>query len=282
MEKTPVLSVIVRTAGRNQRLAECLDSLTQQTRVDFQVVIVDMSDGSAAEVVQRFSSLDILHLETGGKLLPRPVALNHGIRLASGKFIAILDDDNLWLPRQVRNLVHLFQNNGADLVYTGVRRRTYTPDGEVVNESGRFKKFDYEMLARGNFIYMSSIAFRKKTWKATGGFDARFQVYEDWEFFLRVTRPGKVAFEKSFEAVSRNFTGDPTSSSHNLEIRDCELCFNAVLWKHRDVIGKNLGENAPPPLQAALKKSRVIRFCLLTQWWLKHGFSGLKFYLWNH
>ncbi len=100
MSLVPALSVIVRTMGRNQRLAECLNSLAQQNTHDFEVVVVDMSGGAAADVIGSPRDLHLTHLDTQGRVLNRAVALNYGIRRASGKFIAVLDDDNIWSAPQ--------------------------------------------------------------------------------------------------------------------------------------------------------------------------------------
>jgi GT2 family glycosyltransferase len=47
----PTVSVIVRTVRRPQRLRECLQSLAAQTYRKFELVLVDMSEGSMTSIV---------------------------------------------------------------------------------------------------------------------------------------------------------------------------------------------------------------------------------------
>ncbi len=281
MNRVPVLSVIVRTLARNERLAECLDSLAQQNTRDFEVVVVDMSGGAAADVIGSPRDLHLTHLDTQGRVLNRAVALNYGIRRASGKFIAVLDDDNIWSAPQAKTLIRLFGDD-TDLVYTGTRRLINKPDGTKVREECRFTPFNYEKLVRGNYIYATAMAFQKKSWERVGRYDARFHVYEDWEFLIRLARSGKVVTEESFWAYSRSFTGVPGVSDHNLDKADCDRCRAAVVWKHRQLYVDDLAETAPmTQVRRVLEKPLAERFFLLFDWWRVHGFASLKFYPWN-
>src|SRR5215216_3956791 len=100
MRSDASISVILRTLNRNERLGEALESLANQTRRDFEVVIVDMSrKGDTSSVLEHFSQRlpQVKHLPAG-KPLPRGEALNRGIYAASADKIAILDDDNLYDP----------------------------------------------------------------------------------------------------------------------------------------------------------------------------------------
>ena len=202
LNSKPAISVIVRTLRRTARLGECLASLAAQTSREVEIVVVDMSGGSAREVMAAQKGLRVVHLDTGGRVLNRPVALNFGISRASGKYIAVLDDDNLWEPGQAATLIRLLDNGEADLAYTGVTRRYFTPDGEAVSENQFHALFDGVRLLFGNFIYTSTMAFRKDAWELAGRFDAAFPVYEDWEFLIRLTRSGKVVTEPSAGLVS--------------------------------------------------------------------------------
>src|ERR1044071_2104805 len=96
MKDRPSISVIVRTFDRKQFLHEALESLVQQTRQDFEVVVVDMNRSSASSGLDAFRKTlpGLVHLQAG-KLLNGPSATNLGIRNANSDKIAILDDDNL-------------------------------------------------------------------------------------------------------------------------------------------------------------------------------------------
>ena len=258
---SPMLSVIVRAIGA-EHLGDALDSLAAQSRRDFEVVVVDMSGGPARPVIEarRTRLPKIKHLETRGRRLNRPAALNIGIARAEGTYVGILDDDNCWEPSHVASVLDTLTASGADVGYTGVRRIGLTPDGVVLGEDWTHEPFDAPKLLRGNYIYSSATVFRRTVWSEVGGYDVRFPVYEDWEFLIRATRGRTVAAIPGTTAISRNFTGEFLVPRHSMsEPDDCARCLAAVYWKHRALAPGMLGERF-----SSSESSRLLR-----SWWLR-------------
>ena len=97
-------------------MRECLQSLAVETFRNFELVLVDMSGGLTSTIVEEMREClrALRHLKLNGAR-SRPAALNRGIESAEGNVITILDDDNLWDPDHLGNIVRDF--NDADLVY---------------------------------------------------------------------------------------------------------------------------------------------------------------------
>lgn len=93
-----ILSVVIPTWNRAQLVCEAIESALSQRVGEVEVIVVD--DGSTddtAEVVGRnFGSY--IHLLRLPRRRGAGAARNAGIRLATGKLIAFLDSDDLWLP----------------------------------------------------------------------------------------------------------------------------------------------------------------------------------------
>jgi hypothetical protein len=231
---SPAIAVIVRTLGR-AHLGEALDSLASQTRKDFETVIIDMSGGAAGPVIDlwKTSVPNLTHLPLPGRV-GRSDALNLGVTRSTAPAFAILDDDNVYTPAHVDTLVNGLAATSADLVYTGILRQTLTPDGRVVHEESKHTPFDRDHLLFGNFIYATGTACRRDIWQRVGGYDARFAVYEDWEFLIRVAGAGRIAALPVISGISRSFTGDPARPSHHDEAEDCARCAAGLFWTHRD------------------------------------------------
>lgn len=231
----PTVSVIVRTVRRPERLRECLQSLAAQTYRKFELVLVDMSEDSMTSIVGEMRArLPIVRHLRLKAACSRPVALNRAIESASGRFITILDDDNLWEPDHLANIVDNFE--GADLVYTGVRIQTLTPDGELIQEQTHYLPFDFNRLLEANFIFTVATAFRRALWDEVGRYDERFPVYEDWEFLIRATYQHEVRALTTCSAISRAFTGNIHLREHSAnEAEECARCRTALQWKHRNL-----------------------------------------------
>jgi len=229
----PAISVIVRTIGSSVRLVEALESLASQTRRDFEVVVVDMSDGAQDAVLapfyERLPALRHLALAR----MSRPKALNVGIAAASAPAIGILDDDNLYDPRQLEILLDGLASTAAAYVYTGVRHATYGPDGQFISMMEMGFPFVFEKVLMGNFIYATGSAFQKALWEQLGGYDERFDVFEDWDFIIRAAQVGRIAHLPFVAGESRKFTGVEGKSNFDREIETVRWCHAGIYWKHR-------------------------------------------------
>jgi hypothetical protein len=255
MKSGASISVILRTLGRNELLAEALESLARQTRRDFEVVVVDMNERNVSPVLERFHGRipQVRHLAIG-KPLVGAEATNEGIRHAAADKIAVLDDDNLYDPTHLEVLVGGLEQTGADLVYTGVRRTTQTPAGQLVDVTVWHRPYEFKLLLLGNYIHTAGTAFWKRTWERLGGFDPRCPVYDDYEFLLRVGATGRIACLPAVTAVSRSFTGRPGVQNHVVrEPHHIRRCNAGVRWLHRKLISP---ERRRAAAEAAGSKSK--------------------------
>jgi O-antigen biosynthesis protein len=257
----PTVSVIVRTVRRPQRLRECLQTLAAQTCREFELVLVDMSESSMTSIVEEMEARlpRVRHLRLKSRC-SRPAALNRGIESARGRLITILDDDNLWEPDHLEKIVSNF--NGADLIYTGARIQTLTPDGELIQERTHYLPFDFGRLLKANFIFTVATAFRRALWDEVGRYDERFPVYEDWEFLIRATHQREVRTLTAYSAISRAFTGNIHLREHSAnEPDECARCRTALQWKHRHLRNQTV---------------RDFNMRLLAQWWWHGHFGTLR------
>src|SRR5258708_30875116 len=101
----PVVSVIIPHWTRRELLRACLGSLAAQTLSDSEIIVVDngSTDGSAEMLVKEFPSvLLIRNTENRGFC----AAINQGILLARGRYVALLNNDAEaepdWLAALVR------------------------------------------------------------------------------------------------------------------------------------------------------------------------------------
>ena len=259
-------SVIIRTLGR-ARLGEALASLAAQTHPDVEAGVVDMSGGSAVAALRAYPGR-LKHLEIG-RPLNRAVALNRGIEAAKGEVLTILDDDNLYAPDHLATLAQGLQSTGADLVYTGVTRQTLTPDGVLVEEKRMEHDYDFQRLVFANYIYASSVAFTLNIWSRVGGYDHRFPVFEDRDFYIRVGSCGRIAHIPGFGGITRNFTGKPGVPNFASETADIRRCRAGINWKHRKLLAKDRPDLYKEFPHVAPRGVRLETLPALAAWWLR-------------
>lgn len=227
------ISIITRTLG-SPLLADALESLTRQTRTDFELVLVDMSRGGAESVLARFSDrLPAVRRLAIGKPMSRPMAVNAGIAAARTGRIGILDEDNVYDPSHLERLIEGLEESGADYVYTGVRHATFSTDGCRIESRDVSIPFRFEKVILGNYIYATGSAFRRSLWERVGGYDERFEVFEDWDFIIRAAQQGRFHHLPIVSGESRKFTSMTGASTFDLEYRSVRRCMAGLYWKHR-------------------------------------------------
>lgn len=187
----PRVSILIPTYRRPEQLGECLGAIAAQDYRDFECIVVN--DGGPP-----VDAALVLHPELPVRLVNLPqnaghaAARNEGLRLARGEFVALCDDDDLWLPGHLGSLVAA-ADAGADLAYTDAELVVLrsTPAGRVPLRREVFAfDFDPQRLRRWNTIIPSTALYRRALHDELGFFDVAVRDYWDWDWWLRVA-PGR-------------------------------------------------------------------------------------------
>ena len=183
MEKIPLVSVIIPMYNSAKFIPQTLESLLYQTMKDFEVVVVDdCSTDNSVEVVEnfkpRFASENVkLHViklpkNTGTPGLPR----NAGIKAAHGKYIALLDSDDLYTKTALEEITKLAENYEVDVLHLGanfvlwegewvaVETFEMTDFYELTNPKNFSLKIRYNKLPEKPILEPNNIEERIKKW----------------------------------------------------------------------------------------------------------------------
>lgn len=180
------ISVIIPAYnGVSRYLEQAIRSALAQTFRDFELIVVDdASTDDTARLVLRFPSARYYKRPTNGG---QAAARNDGARLATGAFLAFLDQDDLWEPTLLEEaLAVLNAHPDAALVHC---------DGYQVNERNEILEYDAamkhtnsitQMLRGGHDVATSGSLFRKTCFDAMGGYDTELAVWEDIDLAIRL------------------------------------------------------------------------------------------------
>ncbi|MFA5051555.1 MAG: glycosyltransferase [Patescibacteria group bacterium] len=189
-----MISVIVPTYNRLNRLQNCLRSVLALRHADFEIIIVnDGSTDGTKDYLDRINNPKIRaihHLKNLGPSSSR----NTGIGLAGGDSIAFTDDDCIVDGNWLAELEKMFQANSCDFVfgathYISKHYRGYFPERLTSNGGGKWP---------GG----ANIAFKKEIFTKIGGFDSFFDPYhnEDTEMAIRAVANG-LTFKRAPNAL---------------------------------------------------------------------------------
>lgn len=206
------VSVIITTYKLSRYLPEAIRSVFLQTNVPTEIIVVDdgSPENSAEALASVWDRITYIRLKDnrGGPAAPR----NLGIRAATGRFIAILDGDDVMLPGKLRDQVD-FLNAHPDLplVFTDFRNFSDAREyGDFLSDHVAFRHMPkrsigprryrldaraaYETLLEDNFIGTSGVVFHLWLVQEIGGFDESLKRSEDFDFWLRVARRFDLGF----------------------------------------------------------------------------------------
>jgi GT2 family glycosyltransferase/MoaA/NifB/PqqE/SkfB family radical SAM enzyme/predicted Zn-dependent protease len=224
----PLVSVIVPTHDRPELLATCLKSILAQTFTRYEVVVVNDGGREAEEIVAGLNTQGNLTYVRHGGNRGLAAARNTGIRLARGRYIAYLDDDDLYYPDHLQTLVDATEGGKYRVVYSDAHRVTqFRIDGEYV-ETGREVQysfdFDGERILIENYIPVLCFLHEKSCIEESGPFDESLKVLEDWDLWIRMSR--RQAF-RHVPRVTCAFTwredGSSMTSSRLASFRDTTM-----------------------------------------------------------
>ncbi|KAA0254927.1 glycosyltransferase [Acidobacteria bacterium ACD] len=190
----PKVSVLVRTKDRPALLAEALESLRGQELQDFEVVLVNDSDAPVEPSVLSCPPGRGLRVVEPGPPHGRSRALNAGASVASGRFLAYLDDDDLHLPGHLAALAAALEGPReirAAFSDCAVVRQTLGPDGRYVDVERQPLPAGEPVPGRlpfTNSIPLVCLMHERVLWEECGRFDEAFDLFEDWEFLVRLSQ----------------------------------------------------------------------------------------------
>jgi glycosyltransferase involved in cell wall biosynthesis len=191
----PEVSVVIPTRDRSRLLALTLRSVLWQRDVDLEVVVVDDgADDDTAEVVAGFGDARI-HLVRHEVPQGVSAARNRGVAEATGRWVAFLDDDDLWAPDKLARQLQAARRSGRTWVYAGgvnVDQRLRVLEGGPPPPPDRVM----ELLGRYNPVPAgaSNVVVRADALVRAGAFDRRLRRTEDWDMWIRLARLGPPAW----------------------------------------------------------------------------------------
>jgi len=232
-ERLPI-SVIVRTKDRPALLAEAIASI-RATAYPAEIVVVN--DGG---VHPNIDGVTLVEHETSRG---RSDAANAGVKAAKNDHVAFLDDDDLYYPEHLATLANAARASNAAAWYSDAVSAFI--DGDDREPMRIFARdFDRELLFVDNYIPLPTLLFRRFDFLELGGFDAAFDLFEDWDFLIRLSQRGDFIHVPRITCEIRHIKGGGSIVMENPEgspkFRDARL---QVWRKHSALMGENVFAN---------------------------------------
>jgi glycosyltransferase involved in cell wall biosynthesis len=190
-----LLSVIIPTRNRCNLLERAIESVQKQEDIKLEIIIInDASNDNTLEFLEDLSHIysNVKYINTT-KAVGGSKARNLGINIATGHYIAFLDDDDVWLPNKCIMQINLLKaNNKYSAVTCNFKiiydRLPITRTKKITSISKQNSIYSF------NFLGGTSMCLTyTKHLKTINGFDENLPSCQDWDLWIKLSNLGEIA-----------------------------------------------------------------------------------------
>jgi glycosyltransferase involved in cell wall biosynthesis len=219
-----LVSCVIPTHNRDHLLLEALHSVLNQT-VDFLVEVIVVDDVGSIHtqaLIKEFEAgtdglmkLHYLSLSSADGQAGASSSRNAGAHMARGRYLAFLDDDDLWEPKYLKDAVYSLDTSRAAMAVTwmkvmerdgSIAPLLSIPDGLAAAR----------VVSRNPGVTGSNIVINADVYGSLGGFDESLPVSNDKDFFLRFLLQGHSYMSvQTSNAIHRRHSGEQLTRPNN-------------------------------------------------------------------
>ena len=193
--KNPLVSVLMTVYNSERYLKSSIKSILNQSFKKWELVIVDdFSTDKSRKILHNIKNKKI-NLFFLKKHIGRTNALNYGLKKTKGKYIAVLDSDDMscinrfYLQQKILN-----ENKKINLV--AARARLIDENGKTIKLHPSHKEIkDFNnIIIYKNIVAHSTVMFRKNYLKKTGIYPKNLKLGQDYGLILKFVKSGTLFF----------------------------------------------------------------------------------------
>ena len=222
MKKKCIVSIIIPTYKRVEKLKRAIDSVLSQTFTNWELIIIDNHslDGTK-ELVDNYNNpkIKMLLIKNNGNIAK---SRNLGIKKSKGKYLALLDSDDLWVPNKLQICINALKKKKI-LVYHDMYIQKNTKQ-IIFKKSGMCrdlkKPIYYDLILNGPAFPTSSVVIKKNMFKKINFFDEQKKLitWEDFDAWIRLSKINE-GFKKINQVLGYRWADDENTLKPSILIK---------------------------------------------------------------
>jgi glycosyltransferase involved in cell wall biosynthesis len=186
--KQPLVSVVMPVYNVESYVEESIHSILTQTYSDFEFIIInDGSTDNTADIIRNIRDNRIIFIDSSenkGNYNRR----NEGCRLAKGKYICVMDGDDIALASRIERQVEIMESDPLMLAHG----TAFTfPNGYICRKPCDYSLIKVLLLFNNMFLHPSLIV-RKEVMEAVGYYDEKYYYSSDYDLVCKMALQGKI------------------------------------------------------------------------------------------
>ena len=198
-----MISILLAVYNGEKYIKKSIESIINQTFTDWELLIgFNGTKDNSKQIVSEYNDSRIRVFDYGMDV-GKAKTLNKMIKEVKYDWIAIQDDDDIWMPKKLERQVKLI--NGFDVIGSQIM---YIDENDNPNGGPQLAKKDEQIKAKSlngdNQIANTSTLFKKVCAEDVGGWSETIDGIEDFDFWLKIMRKGyKFTNSHSIEVFHR-------------------------------------------------------------------------------
>ena len=192
-----LVSAVIVTYKRPDHLRNAIDTAVKQTYDNMEIIVVDGANSPENKAI-----VEDFYYRTSKKIIYVPVepeavnyiswrgvqhARNIGCKKAKGKYIAMLDDDDLWHPDKTKKQVNIFEHGHKDIALVTCYNKIISGDNEVIDKPKISPKY-YDLLKSFNLSSTSTFMIRRDVLKKISWWNEDLRGMHEYDIALKIAK----------------------------------------------------------------------------------------------
>lgn len=211
MTRNRTISVVIPTCDRAELLREAIDSVIHQSRPPLEVIVVNngKDELSLASISPLVKTLRIDAYAGVSR------ARNAGAEIASGEYVAFLDDDDNWAPDYLLHAERVIQRDQPDVILATLN---WVAEDKIIQTRCLPDKYTDSELLLDCFVSGSNTSVRKEAFVRAGGYDPELSWGEDATLVAVMRSQGaRIVSAPEMHTLYHQHTGARLSTSQSSE-----------------------------------------------------------------
>lgn len=232
------ITVIIPFLNRQQYVDQAIQSVLNQTLRPLEIILVnDGSQPSARRYLDRYDSrCRIIDLP---KTVGASAARNEAIRRARGRYIAFLDDDDVWLPQKLEiQRRHMEKHPECAVVHSAAWSFSSDREDALCACDWPPPLTMAQALTHNHWVILPTMMVRTDVFRKIGAFDVSFRGSEDHDFTIRCCSAGY-----RIHGISEPLTRFRREGQESLTKRHWQIFLThlQLCWKHKSLYYRAYG-----------------------------------------
>ncbi len=186
-----LVSVIMPTYNGSKTIERAINSALNQTYNNIEVIVVnDFSTDNVKQVVGNIRDSRVSFYDVDRKVNASH-ARNFGFSKSKGKYIALLDDDDVWKNLKIEKQVEYLKNNKERVAVITDYNLVQGENVKLIRSNSKDYTKDI-LLMNIQMAAGSNLLVRRSAFEKLNGFDESFEGHQDLEFAIRLDQTSKI------------------------------------------------------------------------------------------